>query len=160
MSEHPIEGMMNTTLEKIKEMVDINTIVGDPITSPDGSIIIPVSKISYGFASGGSDFPTKIQSEKEYFGGGTGAGVSISPVAFITICNGSVKMLQIDPYNNTADRVIGMFPEVVDKINCMFNSKKNKHAPNASTQGSSSPAADPFNSSTATTNVKLDDPQV
>ena len=64
MSDHPIEGMMNTTLEKIKEMVDINTIVGDPITSPDGSIIIPVSKISYGFASGGSDFPTKVRRTK------------------------------------------------------------------------------------------------
>lgn len=124
MSDHPIEGMMNTTLEKIKEMVDINTIVGDPITSPDGSIIIPVSKISYGFASGGSDFPTKAQSDKEFFGGGTGAGVSISPVAFITICNGSVKMLQIDPYNNSADRIIGMFPEVVDKISGFVNGKK------------------------------------
>ncbi len=151
MSEHPIEGMMNTTLEKIKEMVDINTIVGDPITSPDGSIIIPVSKISYGFASGGSDFPTKVQSDKEFFGGGTGAGVSISPVAFITICNGSVKMLQIDPYNNSADRMIGLVPEVVDKISGMLsgkNGKKSKQSGESSAQGHV--AAD----------VKLEDPQV
>lgn len=151
MSEHPIEGMMNTTLEKIKEMVDINTIVGDPITSPDGSIIIPVSKISYGFASGGSDFPTKVQSDKEFFGGGTGAGVSISPVAFITICNGSVKMLQIDPYNNSADRIIGMFPEVVDKISCMLNGKNGKK----SKQGAGSSTQTP-----TVTDVKLEDPQV
>ncbi len=148
MSEHPIEGMMNTTLEKIKEMVDINTIVGDPITSPDGSIIIPVSKISYGFASGGSDFPTKVQSDKEFFGGGTGAGVSISPVAFITISNGNVKMLQIDPYNNSADRIIGMFPEVVDKISGMINGKNGKKAKQAATGG------------VAGTEVKLEDPQV
>ncbi len=148
MSEHPIEGMMNTTLEKIKEMVDINTIVGDPITSPDGSIIIPVSKISYGFASGGSDFPTKVESDKEFFGGGTGAGVSISPVAFITISNGNVKMLQIDPYNNSADRIIGMFPEVVDKISGMINGKNGKKAKQAATGG------------VAGTEVKLEDPQV
>lgn len=151
MSEHPIEGMMNTTLEKIKEMVDINTIVGDPITSPDGSIIIPVSKISYGFASGGSDFPTKVQSDKEFFGGGTGAGVSISPVAFITICNGSVKMLQIDPYNNSADRIIGMFPEVVDKISSMLNGKNGKKAKQAGVNGAQSPTV---------TDVKLEDPQI
>ena len=148
MSDHPIEGMMNTTLEKIKEMVDINTIVGDPITSPDGSIIIPVSKISYGFASGGSDFPTKVQSDKEFFGGGTGAGVSISPVAFITICNGSVKMLQIDPYNNSADRIIGMFPEVVDKISGFVNGKKAKKAEESASK------------TPTVTDVKLEDPQI
>lgn len=145
MSDHPIEGMMNTTLEKIKEMVDINTIVGDPITSPDGSILIPVSKISYGFASGGSDFPTKAQTEKSFFGGGTGAGVSITPVAFITICNGNVKLLQIDPYNSSADRVIGMFPEIVDKISGLVGGKKSKHEPK---------------SAGAVPEGKLEDPQI
>lgn len=149
MSDHPIEGMMNTTLEKIKEMVDINTIVGDPITSSDGSIIIPVSKISYGFASGGSDFPTKSQTEKNFFGGGTGAGISITPVAFITICNGNVKLLQIDPYNNTVDRIIGMFPEAVDKINGMI-SKNGKKAKQPAQQPSGFSAAD----------VNLTDPQI
>ncbi|MDF1495055.1 GerW family sporulation protein [Caproiciproducens sp. CPB-2] len=153
MSDHPIEGMMNTTLEKIKQMVDINSIVGDPITAPDGSIIIPISKISYGFASGGSDFPSKVQSEKNFFGGGTGAGVSINPVAFITICNGSVKMLQIDPYNNTVDRVIGMFPDVVDKISGLFNKKdegkKSKNPENKNGDDVSQ-----------TKGVKLDDPQI
>jgi sporulation protein YtfJ len=145
MSDHPIEGMMNTTLEKIKQMVDINTIVGDPITSPDGTIIIPVSKISYGFASGGSDFPSKVQSDKEFFGGGTGAGVSINPIAFITICNGNVKLLQIDPYNNTTDRIIGMFPDVVDKIGSLFNKK-----------GNSKKSKD----DNGNNDVKLDDPQI
>lgn len=145
MSDHPIEGMMNTTLEKIKQMVDINTIVGDPITSPDGTIIIPVSKISYGFASGGSDFPTKVQSDKEFFGGGTGAGVSINPIAFITICNGNVKLLQIDPYTNTADRIIGMFPEVVDKISSLFNKKGEEKKSKNNIEND---------------DVKLDDPQI
>lgn len=124
MSDHPIEGMMNTTLEKIKQMVDINSIVGDPITSPDGTVLIPVSKITYGFASGGSDLPTKEQNAKQFFGGGTGAGISITPVAFITISNGSVRLLQIDPYSSSADRVIGMVPEVVDKIEGLFHKKK------------------------------------
>ncbi|QEY34023.1 sporulation protein YtfJ [Caproiciproducens galactitolivorans] len=155
MSEHPIEGMMNTTLEKIKQMVDINSIVGDPITSPDGSIIIPISKISYGFASGGSDFPTKTQSEKTFFGGGTGAGVSISPVAFITICNGEVKMLQIDPYNNTADRIIGMFPEVMDKIGGMFGSKKGDGKRYRGSEGKCC-----SKSESEIKDVKLDDPQI
>jgi len=154
MSDHPIEGMMNTTLEKIKQMVDINSIVGDPITSPDGSIIIPISKISYGFASGGSDFPSKTQTDKNFFGGGTGAGVSISPVAFITICNGSVKMLQIDPYNNAADRVIGMFPEVVDKISGLFNTKKGESKKSKSAEGKNSEDVSKVK------DVKLDDPQI
>lgn len=153
MSDHPIEGMMDTTLEKIKQMVDINTIVGDPITSPDGTIIIPVSKISYGFASGGSDFPSKTQSDKQFFGGGTGAGVSINPVAFITICNGSVKMLQIDPYNSSADRIIGMFPDIVDKISGFVSSKKEENK--KSKQAEVKTAHD-----TTPGEVKLDDPQI
>lgn len=146
MTDHPIEGMMNTTLEKIKEMVDINTIIGDPVTSPDGSILIPISKISYGFASGGSDFPTKTQTDKTFFGGGTGAGVSITPVAFITICNGTVKLLQIDPYNNAADRIIGMFPEIVDKIGNLVGGKKSKQQ-NAKQNGAASGG-------------KMEDPQI
>ncbi len=153
MSDHPIEGMMDTTLEKIKQMVDINSIVGDPITSPDGTIIIPISKISYGFASGGSDFTSKTRTDKDLFGGGTGAGVSINPVAFITISNGNVKMLQIDPYNSSADRIIGMFPDVVDKISGLISSKKgdNKKVKNAEPKD---------NGSSEAKDVKLDDPQI
>jgi len=154
MSDHPIEGMMNTTLEKIKQMVDINSIVGDPITSPDGTIIIPISKISYGFASGGSDIPSKSQTDKEFFGGGTGAGVTINPVAFITICNGSVKMLQIDPYTSSADRVIGMFPDIVDKISGFVGKKaENKKSKQTDTK-------DAHNAVSQVGEVKLDDPQI
>ena len=82
--EHPIGNLMDTTMNKIKEMIDVNTIVGEPITSPDGTLIIPVSKVSYGFASGGSDLPTKKEN-KDCFGGGSGAGVTIQPVEFLTV---------------------------------------------------------------------------
>ncbi|MEF2796166.1 MAG: GerW family sporulation protein [Hydrogeniiclostridium sp.] len=126
MSEHPIEGMMGTTLDKIRQMVDVNTVMGDPVTTPDGTVIIPISKISYGFASGGSDLPSKTHAEKNYFGGGAGAGVTVTPLAFLTISGGNVRLLQIDPYNSSADRVIGMIPEVADKINEFMNSRKEK----------------------------------
>ena len=139
MSDHPIEGMMNTTLEKIKQMVDVNSIVGDPITAPDGTII-PISKISYEFASGGSDFPSKVQSEKEFFGGGTGAGISINPIAFLTISNGNVKLLQIDPYNNSADRIVGMVPDVVDKISGIVSKKSEEKKAKKAEKAAETPA--------------------
>lgn len=124
MSEHPIDNMMDTTMEKIKEMVDVNTIVGAPITSPDGTIIIPVSKVTYGFASGGSEFANKKEENKNLFGGGTGAGVTISPVAFLTISNGEVKVLHVEPCNTATERVVQMIPSAVDKISEIFKKKK------------------------------------
>lgn len=133
---------MDTTLNNIKQMVDINTIVGDPITAPDGTMIIPISKISYGFASGGSDFACKQSPDKDFFGGGAGAGVTITPVAFLTISNGTVKMLQIDPYNSSADRIVGMVPDIVDKVNEMI-SKKQKKKEEKSAEGQEIPPAEP-----------------
>ena len=124
MSEHPIEGMMDTTLEKIRQMVDVNTVVGDPITAPDGTVILPVSKISYGFASGGSDLPSKAQPNRELFGGGTGAGITISPVAFLSIHEGNVRLLQLDPFNSSVDRIVGMAPGFMDAITNFLNQNK------------------------------------
>ena len=124
MGNHPIDSMMENTLEKIRQMTDSNTIVGNPINCVDGTIIIPISKVSYGFASGGSDLPTKT--DKELFGGGAGAGVTISPVAFITISNGNTKLLQIDPFNSSLDRAIGLAPDLIDKISGLFNKKGEK----------------------------------
>ncbi len=141
MSDHPIEGMMNTTLEKIKQMVDVNTVVGDPITSPDGTIIIPVSKVAYGFASGGSDFPSKAQPAKEFFGGGAGAGISITPIGFLVISEGNVKMVSIEPCNTSADRVINMIPDVVDKVSGLL-SKKNADKKSSVPETKQSPSAD------------------
>lgn len=131
MSNHPIEGLMNTAMEKIRQMVDVNTIVGEAITAPDGSIIIPVSKISYGFGSGGSDIPQKIKNEnvQELFGGGAGAGISITPVGFLTICKSEVKMIQIEPFNSSIDRIIELAPEIMQTIKELFkkDSKQNKN---------------------------------
>lgn len=114
---------MDTTMDKIKEMVDVNTIIGDPITSPEGTIIIPVSKVTYGFASGGSDFPTKKEN-KDCFGGGSGAGVTIQPVAFLTVYKGNVKLIPLEKYDGAADRVVGMVPELVDKVTALFKKDK------------------------------------
>ena len=114
MSEHPIQGMMDTTMEKIRKMVDVNTIIGDPIVAAPGITIIPISKVSYGFASGGSDLPAK-NNPKDLFGGGAGAGVSIQPVGFLVVQDGDVKLLQMSEGDDTISNVIRAVPDVVDK---------------------------------------------
>lgn len=113
-----IPDMMDGTISKIREMVDVNSVIGDPITTPDGVTIIPVSRVSVGFAGGGSDFVPKTQSQGEKpFGGATGAGVKVTPVAFLIIKDGSVRMLPIGVAPNTAtDRLVEMIPDALDKI--------------------------------------------
>ncbi len=122
MSDHPINGLMDTTLEKIKGMVDVNTVIGDPIVTPDGTTIIPVSKIVYGFASGGSEFASKHQTNSNLFGGGGGAGVTIDPVAFIAISHGDVKLLNIA--TDTNQKAIALVPEIFDKIVALIKKDK------------------------------------
>ena len=114
MNEHPINEMMSNVMKNIREMVDVNTIVGAPITTPDGTTIIPVSKVSFGFGSGGSDLPTKDPDRK--FGGGGGAGVTIQPIAFLVESLGSVKVIQIDSNITSLDRVVNMVPELFDRV--------------------------------------------
>ena len=140
MSDHPIESMMNTTMEKIKTMVDASTMIGDPITTPDGTVIIPVSKVSFGFASGGSDLPTTKQGD--LFGGGAGGGVSVQPLAFLVIKDGHVELLQINDNKNTADRVVAMVPEMVDKLGVLFTKKDKKDGESA--KAKPAPAPDPL----------------
>ena len=123
MAEHPIQGMMDTTLERIRQMVDASTVIGDPIVTGE-TTIIPVSKISYGFASGGSDFPTK--QDKDCCGGGGGAGVTVSPVAFLVISGGGVQLLHVDTDRSSVDKLVGMIPDVVDKVSGMVSSSKRK----------------------------------
>lgn len=123
--EHPIGNLMNITMEKIKEMIDVNTIIGEPITSPDGTLIIPVSKVSYGFASGGSDLPTKKEN-KDCFGGGSGAGVTIQPVAFLTVYQGDVRLISVDQEEGTADKLVNMIPDVLKKVKGVFKKDKNE----------------------------------
>ena len=116
-----INETMGNTMEKIKEMVDVNTVVGDPITTPDGTTLIPVSKVSFGFASGGTD-GTNLR-----FGAGAGAGVTISPIAFIVVKDGNTRMIYVAPPTNTAiDKLIDMIPQAAGKIEELIQSKKNK----------------------------------
>lgn len=125
--EHPIGSLMDTTMEKIKEMIDVNTIIGEPITSPDGTLIIPVSKVSYGFAAGGSDMPTKKEN-KDCFGGGSGAGVTIQPVAFLTVYQGDVRLVSVDREEGTADKLVSMIPDVLKKVKGVFKKDKSESA--------------------------------
>ena len=125
--EHPIGSLMDTTMEKIKEMIDVNTIIGEPITSPDGTLIIPVSKVSYGFAAGGSDLPTK-KANKDCFGGGSGAGVTIQPVAFLTVYQGDVRLVSVDREEGTADKLVNMIPDVLKKVKGVFKKDKSESA--------------------------------
>ena len=116
MAEHPIQGLMNITMEKIHQMVDSNPIIGKPITTDDGTTILPVSKVSFGFASGGTDFDGKNAANKDLFGGGSGAGVNIQPVAFLVIKDGCVRTIQLTDGSNSVDRALTMLPELVDKL--------------------------------------------
>jgi len=125
--EHPIGSLMDTTMEKIKEMIDVNTIIGEPITSPDGTLIIPVSKVSYGFAAGGSDLPTKKEN-KDCFGGGSGAGVTIQPVAFLTVYQGDVRLVSVDREEGTADKLVNMIPDVLKRVKGVFKKDKSESA--------------------------------
>ena len=122
MSEKNLEGMINISLEKVKGMVDSNSVIGAPIVTPDGTTIIPVSKVNVGFACGGSDFPSA--SPKDMFGGGTGGGVTIQPVAFLVIKGESVRMIQLADKNNVVERVANMVPDAIDTISGLINKKK------------------------------------
>lgn len=121
MSENSIKGIMDTTMEKIRAMVDADTVIGDPITV-EGATVIPVSKVSFGLATGGSDFSGK--GNTPMFGGGGGAGVSITPVAFIVIKGQEVKMLQIYKDESSANKAIGVLPELFEKISSLFKKKE------------------------------------
>ena len=124
MANH-LEGLMSTSMEKIRELVDVNTIIGEPITAPDGTIIIPVSKVSFGFVSGGSDIPSS--NPKEIFAGGSGAGVTIKPMNFVVIkTDGDVKLLEASAKeNNIMESVFESAPEFIEKVKSVFSKKKN-----------------------------------
>ena len=125
MKEQSAAGILGTTIDKIKDMVDSRTFIGDPIDAGQGIKVIPVSKVTYGFASGGSDFPSK--SAKELFGGGGGAGVTLTPVAFLVINNGSVSVKYIsEGPDSSMERVISSLPELVDKLSEVVDKIKNK----------------------------------
>lgn len=124
--KNPLGEVLDTSLEKLKKLVDVNTIIGDAITTPDGTTIIPVSKVSFGFATGGSELPTSKPSTP--FGGGSGGGVTIQPLAFLVISNGNVKLLQMQTADNTADRIVNMMPGMVDRVSGIISDYKEKKA--------------------------------
>ena len=113
-----LPNMLENTIAKIREMVDVNSVIGNPITTPDGVTIIPVSKVSVGFGGGGSDFTTKNPGSGEMpFGGGAGGGVNVTPICFLIVKDGSVRMMPVAvPANTTADRIVEMVPDALDKI--------------------------------------------
>ena len=130
MSEHPIEGLMTTAMNSIKDMIDVNTIIGDSIVTADNTTIIPLSKVCFGFAAGGSEFNTNklnkyTENTKLPFGGGAGAGVKISPVGFLVIKDGIPKVLNVDGIN-VVDRAVDMIPDIINKIDMLINKKMDK----------------------------------
>ena len=124
MAEKPVQEIMASSLEKIRDLVDSNTVIGSPIHTQDGTTILPISKISIGFVSGGTDFATKTQ--KDLFGGAASAGGSVTPVGFLVIREGSVKLMQLAEGGATVDRLINMMPEVIDRIEGFVAKKTGK----------------------------------
>ena len=123
----PVSELLGISMEKVKEMADINSIIGEPIKLDDGTTIIPISKVSYGFASGGSDLPSKY--EKNLFGGGAGAGVSIKPEGFLVISSdGTARMVSVNSGDDLASQAINAIPRVVNKISDIMNKKKKKNS--------------------------------
>ena len=151
MGNHPIEMLMKTAMESIQQIVDVNTIVGDPVESQDGTVIIPISRVSCGFAAGGSEFaPTDEQKNEQKdkensgggganqlpFGGGSGAGVSVQPVAFLVVGNGTIRLLPVDT-NVVVDRLFDTVPDLVDKFSGMLQKRKKQQQPAPSAPPSS-----------------------
>ncbi len=124
MSENKVNGLLGVSMDKIKEMVDVNTVVGDPITTPDGVTVIPISRVNYGFAAGGSDLPSKSQPAGGLFAGGSGAGVTITPVAFLSINKENVRVIQIEPYFSPVDRALEKIPDIADMLGGLFKKEK------------------------------------
>lgn len=136
MSEHPIENLMLTAMDSIRNMIDVNTIIGEPIETQSGIVIIPISRVSFGFAAGGSEFNGETvkeynrrdkDEEIEYklpFGGGAGAGVTINPVAFLVVQGGNVKLMPVD-HDSCIDKLLDYIPDLLQSVNEMFIKKTN-----------------------------------
>jgi len=143
MSDHPIKGLMTTAMENLKEMIDVNTIIGDPVETPDGSVILTVSKVGFGFAAGGSQFSVDgLSKENEFpFGGGSGGGVSITPMAFLIVNSQGVKMLHIDESTHLVEKILDLAPSAVDKIQQMLSKNQEKQDKNRTSDNHSNDAA-------------------
>ena len=127
-NEHPVENLMKNTMENLKDIVDVNTVVGDAVETKDGSYIIPISRVTFGFAAGGSEFGEANHIEnspQQYpFGGGSGAGVSVKPVAFLVVRNDSVRLLPVEQ-DTTYDRIVDTVPQIIDMVKDLFKKDTN-----------------------------------
>lgn len=127
MSEHPIQGLMRTAMEAIKGMVDVGTVIGDAVETKTGTLVIPVSSVSFGFAAGGSEFgrpdARREEASSHPFGGGSGAGVSVRPVGFLVVHNDQVRMLPVDE-NAALERIVDLAPEILDRVRAMWTDRK------------------------------------
>lgn len=121
--QHPISDFTQNALQSLRSLVDVNTVVGDPISTPDGAVIIPVSKVSFGYCTGGSDLPAQ---RPDLFGGVTGGGVTIQPLAFLVVRGEKVELLQMQTADNTGDRIVNAVPVVLDKIIDLIPKKGDK----------------------------------
>ena len=131
---HPLNEMMTSSMAKIKDMIDVNTVIGDPITTPDGVTLIPITKVSIGYGGGGSDFVTKNYpaNRDNAFGGGAGAGVTITPMAFVVIRGESVRMLPIaEPASTSVDRIVEMVPDILDRVEALLRKPQDKNGADA-----------------------------
>lgn len=135
MEEHPIETLMKTAMESIQKMINVNTVIGDPVETPAGSVIIPVSRVSVGFAAGGSEFnaldidtgedkKSEDENSKLPFGGGSGGGVSVKPVGFLVVSQDQVRLLPVEG-NVLADRLLDEMPTLIDKFSHLINKRRN-----------------------------------
>ncbi len=129
MAEHPIKGLMETAMSSIKDMVDVNTIVGEAVNAPDGTVIIPISKVSFGFGAGGSEFGDRSQVAVDgnaNFGGGSGGGAVIEPVAFMVVGQGQIRLMPIEKTSSPVDDLIEKVPSILDKVFEFFKKKECK----------------------------------
>lgn len=124
--DHPIQGLMQTAMSNLREMVDVNTIIGDPVETPDGTVILPVSKVGFGFAAGGSQFEGgDAQGQGDLpFGGGSGGGVSITPIGFLIVHGNNVRLLSADHQNQLYDRLIDLAPAMLERLQSLFSKQK------------------------------------
>ncbi len=140
-NDHPIEGLMKTAMQNIKEMVDVNTILGDPVETPDGNVIIPISRVTFGFAAGGTEFEANGAKGKDKnaangggeenkmpFGGGSGAGITLHPVAFLVVGKEQTRLLPVEG-NMLVDRLIDAAPQLIERVQALFRQEGPRELP-------------------------------
>lgn len=124
--EHPINGLMDSAIKNIKAMVDVDTVIGEPVTTSEGTVIVPISTVSFGFGAGGSDFSSKVsKADDKLFGGGCGGGATVKPTGFLVIVGGNVRYLPMSQSATPFDKIVDLVPEMIDKVNGMIKEHKN-----------------------------------